>query len=229
MRRWIAVLILTLGTSPAWGQRLDPINTSNGACNAPCATLTRYFNSPAIGELLIVEAGWGGQSLKVTISDGVNTYHRLSGPTDVGSTMRSEIWYAINTGNPQGVTITVDGPTLPGWFDGILIQSIGVSGINRKNPIDLKTIATNTGAGRNFTVTSGALQSSHEMLFGLFIESAAGAPYSVPQGWTEIGGGEAVTLSEYAVIPMPGIQPITGTAQSDVAWAGVAIGINPAP
>lgn len=229
MKHLLALFALLLGSTLLSSQTVDLNNTNNGACNAPCSTLTRYFTSLAPGELILVEAGWAGQKLTATVSDGVNTYRRLSGPANVGPVLRTQVWYALNAGSPQGVTVTVNGPTQPGWFDGILIQSVVLSGVNRKNPVDLQSIASATGTGKTFSVTSGTLQSSHEMLFGLFIEGAAGAPYHVPAGWREIGGGEAVTLTEFAYVAGGKPQTITGTAGIDVAWAGVAIGVNPAP
>jgi len=227
-KRVLFALLLTLSTLAA-AQTIDLNNANNGACNAPCQSITFYYTQPVVGELFLVEAGWAGNGITATISDGMNRFHTITGPTAAGTNVNQQIWYAVNTGSPYGITITLNAPTPAGWFDGMFFEVIGLMGVNPANPIDLGSVASTSGTGQKMSLTSGQVGSAGEMVFGFFLQSAAGSPYTAAPGWTEVTGGEAVTaVVEQVATSVSARKPtVASSAPNPVSWAGAAFAVNP--
>jgi hypothetical protein len=221
-------LLLTLSTLAA-AQTIDLNNANNGGCNAPCQSITYYYTQPVVGELFLIEGGWAGNGLSATISDGVNRFHSVSSPTAAGSNANQQIWYTVNRGAPQGITITLNGPTPDGWFDGMFFEVIGIIGVNPANPIDLGSVATASGTGPLMSLTAGKIGSAGEVVFGFFLQSAAGSPYKPSRGWQEITGGEAVSaVVQQTATSTAVLKPtVTSSAPAGVKWAGTAFAVNP--
>jgi len=213
----------------ASAQTIDLNNANNGACNAPCHVMDFYYTRPARGELFLVEAGWAGSGLTATISDGVNRFHSINGPATAGSAASQQIWYAINTGSPQQLTIRLNGPTSEGWFDGMFLEVIGIKGVDVANPVDLGSVASASGRTQKMTVKSGPMAAKGEMVWGFFLQSAAGPPYTTAPGWKEIGNGEAVSaiVEQVATSTSPQIVSVKSSAPDPMSWVGVTFAVNP--
>lgn len=228
LKRILVTFLFSLCSFGA-AQTIDLNNATNGACNAPCQSITFYYTRPVVGELFLIEGGWAGTGLTATISDGMNKFRTITGPTAVGNSATQQIWYVVNTGSPYGITITLNGPTSAGWFDGMFFQVIGIMGINLANPIDFGSVATATGTGQTMAMTAGQVGSAGEMVFGFFLESAAGSPYTPAPGWTEITGGEAISaVVQQTAVSTAVVRPtITSSAPAGTSWAGAAFAVNP--
>jgi len=231
MRKSLAVLLFCLGLcSLAGAQTVDLNMADNGACNAPCATMGKYYTNPVVGELIFLEFGWGGQTQTITsVTDGVNTYHALTPVQRVGSTFSTQVWWTINTGAPFEAVATLSAPSVAGWFDGMFVQSIGLLGVDANNPIDTGSIGTGTGTGTAFSATSQTFAASGEQVWAFWTESAAGPPYVAPAGWTEVGGGEAISATSYNTTNITSTTAQTATlrAGNPSSWAGTVFGVVP--
>jgi len=228
IKRMLFTILFSL-SGLASAQTIDLNNATNGACDAPCRVVTFYYTRPVRGELFLVEVGWAGSGFTATISDGVNRFHSINGPATAGNSASQQIWYAVNTGSPQQITVRLNGPTSQGWFDGMFYEVIGVQGVNDANPVDLESVASANGKTQKMVVKSGPLAAKGEMLWGFFLQSAAGPPYTIGPGWKEIGNGEAVSAIVEQVMnsTAPQIVSVKSSAPDPMSWVGVAFAVNP--
>jgi hypothetical protein len=177
----------------------------------------------------MVIAWWAGQSLTASVSDGVNKYTPIVGPTNVpGSVIRAQVWYAINIGGPTAFTVTLSGNSTSGAFDGILVQFVSMTGLENSNPLDLATVNTATGTGTNLKVTSGMPTVANEMMWGVFLVPSPAGPWTPGSGWTSVSDQEAVSESLYQNISNGAAQIPNLRATPSVSWVGFAFGFKAA-
>lgn len=209
---------------------IDEQATANGACDSPVSSCTSYAASaPARGETVIVIAWWAGQSLTAKVSDGVNKYVPVVGPTNVpGSIICAEVWYAVNKGSPTAFTVTLSGNSIGGAFDGIFIQFVSMTGLDRTQPLDLATVNTATGTGTKLSVTSGKPSEASEMMWGIFLVPFPCTPWVPGSRWTSASGQEAVSESLYQNISNGAAQTPNATANSRAGWVGFTFGLKTA-
>jgi len=208
---------------------IDSNATTNGACNAPASSCTTFATSaPARKETIMIIAWWAGQSLTATASDGgVNTYSPIVGPTIVPNTLiKAEVWYAVNRGAPMGFTVTLNGNSAPGQFDGIFVQVVTMTGLDPINPLDSATVRTNTGTGSVLSVTPGTPAVANEMIWGIFLCPSPATPWTPGSGWKSASGDEAVSQSIYQNTSSGPIQTPKVKAFVSVNWIGFAIGFK---
>lgn len=234
MKRTVA-LILALAAAVVCraAPTIDATNTNNGACNQPCQSLSKFYSGLQVGEVVWYFGGWTGSGNAPTIGDDAGNLYVPVGPqrimnTSGGAVLNVQLWRMVNQGNPTTVTLNTSNPTTAGWFDGIFGQVVAVHGINYNNPIDLATIATGSGTGTNYSVTSGALAYTNEMMWGFFMMDDAAEPYTNYGSYTDVGPNEAVQLPLYLNLSNTvGVtETVSATAHTSAQWVGIVVGMR---
>lgn len=228
---YVLLLVLLLGVNAYATGGVDPNAEAAGACNEPASSCQVDFSGNATAkETILVLTEWAGQSLTATVTDNVgNTYIPITAPINApGGVTRGQVFYCINTGALNAVTVTLSGNSTTGFFDGILVDAYGLTGLDQINPLDSLTVTSTTGTGTALSVSSGTPAFPNEMMWGLFVSTAVGEPWTIGgSGWTEVTGGEAVSEMVYKNISS-GAQTASLTASSSVGWIGIAVGFKTA-
>lgn len=172
---------MTIGTPTAI------ISPANGTAPGSGLTLT-FTTTAAIAAGNLVVFALASNTINTaslsSVTDGTNTYSKAvgvstAGPSDV------EIWYCANAAAvAAGATITATYNTASGngTYQAAACQ---VSGIATTSALDKTTSASSTSSPSSLSMTTAALASANEIVFGFAMEvSTSTATYNAASGFT---------------------------------------------
>jgi hypothetical protein len=155
-----------------WSHAQTVARDSGGASNS----LT-FASVTQAGNLIIAEVDWSEESDFVSINDSQgNVYAQVGGEQHSSSVgVRSRLYYAANIrGGADTITTVVSGS--PAWHEVYLHE---YSGLDPLAPLDAFSVAV--GIGTEFTGGAVTIAASHDLLYGIEIDSSIA---SAAPGWS---------------------------------------------
>ena len=203
---WLSGSTMVGQESRRWGHVQTVARNSGADSNA------LEFRSPTeAGNLIIVAVDWSDGSDFLSISDSQGNVYTQIGDEQhsSGVGVRSRLYYAANiVGGATTVTTVVSGSPL--WHEVYLHE---YSGLDPIAPVD--TFSVNVGTGTSFT--SGLIQTSvsHDLLYGIEVDSNTAAAGS---GWTTRSTFDGNVVADADAFS-PGSYAFTGSTEGAfIAW-----------
>ena len=194
------------GGGLTWAQVQTKAQNSGGGTNA-----LAFASATHSGNLIVVEVDWLSGSNFTSISDSQgNAYTQIGAEQNSsGVGVKSRLYYAKNIiGGGDTITTVVSGA--PAYHELYIHE---YSGVSTSTPLD--SFSTNVGTGGTFTSNSLTTATSNELLYGIEIDSGAGAASS---GWTTLStldGDVAADMNATTI----GSYAFTGTSSgSSLVW-----------
>jgi chitodextrinase len=166
---------VTATTPGGTGQRWSHVQTN--ASNSGSASNSLTFSTPnAGGNLIVVEVDWSSGATFASIGDGQGNVYTQIGTEQISAAVgvRSRLYYAKNI-KPGVNTVTAKVSGTPQYHELYIHE---YSGLDTVNPLD--SFSVYVGSSNTFTSNSLTTTASNELLYGIEIDSSAGAATS---GW----------------------------------------------
>jgi hypothetical protein len=170
-----------------------------------------FTSATGAGDLIVVEVDWSGGYTFTSVSDSQgNVYTQIGAEQSSASVgVKSRLYYARNIrGGANTVTTVVSGS--PAYHELFIHE---YSGLSLTAPLDAYSV--NVGSSSTFTSGTLTTTSTNELLYGLEIDSNAGAASA---GWTTRATLDSNVAADKN-LPVAGTTAFTGTSSGAfIAW-----------
>jgi len=228
-RSLLALMVLLLAVSPAWGQIAFDATSNSGAQGStnPVTWSHTVSGSDTLLAVHIAQRGSGFPAAGGVTYNGVSlTSAQQDGPI---SFIHSSIWYLANPATGTN-TVSVTFPSAPTRS---VSGAVSLTGVDQSSPLDANNGSTGTGTTASVAVTTVA--DNAWVIGGVGVRTAASETITVGAGETQdwnvldtANGLRAGGSHTTAAVTPAGAHTMDWTISASLAWAISAASFKPA-